>query len=282
MTCGLQVQPGLLAVNRMYILKKLILLFLLGAALAGCGEDANRSSKIVVATDATLVPMSFINDRNQLDGFEIDLMRAVAQEAGLEIEMINVEWAGLLGGVLTHKFNAAISSITILAERQKKMAFSIPYLKSGLSIVVKKNTQGVSTLQDLQSKNLKVGAQRGTTAYFFLQKIPGLRPIGYDLYGHAVLDLIKGEVDAVVGESTGTLYYKNNDNAIFEKIKMVGEILTDEHYGIVMRQQDTQLIEAVNRALKTLLENGTVVKLHEQWDLGRAAVVPTLRQPDQP
>ena len=127
MTSGLQVQPGLLAMNRMYILKKFILLFLLGVALAGCGEDANRSSKIVVATDATLVPMSFINDRNQLDGFEIDLMRAVAQEAGLEMEMINVEWAGLLGGVLTHKFNAAISSITILAERQKKMAFSIHY-----------------------------------------------------------------------------------------------------------------------------------------------------------
>ena len=117
---------------------------------------------------------------------------------------------------------------------------------------------------------------------FFLQKLSGLHPIGYDLYGHAVLDLIKGEVDAVVGESTGTLYYKNNDNAIFEKIKMAGEILTEEHYGIVMRQQDTQLIDAVNRALQTLLKNGTVDKLHDRWDLGQAAVVPALPQPEQP
>ena len=92
LTYCLQVQPGSSVVDRMYILKKMILLFLLGVALAGCGADAERSSKIVVATDATLVPMSFINDRNQLDGFEVDLMRAVAREAGLEIEMINVEW----------------------------------------------------------------------------------------------------------------------------------------------------------------------------------------------
>ena len=268
--------------NRIRIYKILALSFLLGVAVAGCGADAERSSKIVVATDATLVPMSFINDQNQLDGFEIDLMRAVAREAGLEMEMINVEWAGLLGGVLTRKFNAAISSITILEERQKKMAFSIPYLKSGLAIVVRRDTEGVSTLEDLQGKNMRVGAQRGTTAYFFLQKLSGLHPIGYDLYGHAVLDLIKGEVDAVVGESTGTLYYKNNDNAIFEKIKMAGEILTEEHYGIVMRQQDKELIDAVNRALQTLLKNGTVDKLHDRWDLGQAAVVPALPQPEQP
>ena len=266
----------------MYILKKMILLFLLGVALAGCGADAERSSKIVVATDATLVPMSFINDRNQLDGFEVELMQAVAREAGLEVEMINVEWAGLLGGLLTRKYDAAISSVTILEERRKKMAFSIPYLKSGLAIVVRRDRDGVNTLEDLQSKKLRVGAQRGTTAYFFLQDLPDLRPIGYDLYGHAVLDLIKGEVDAVVGESTGTLYYKNNDNAIFEKIKMVGEILTEEHYGIVMRKEDTELIDAINRALKTLLENGTVTKLHAQWDLGGVAVVPTLPQPERP
>ncbi len=266
----------------MCIHKKLILLFLLGAVLAGCSDDAERGSRIVVATDATLVPMSFINDRNQLDGFEVDLMRAVAREAGLEVEMINVEWAGLLGGVLTHKYDAAISSVTILEERRKKMAFSVPYLKSGLSIVVRRDMDGVSTLEDLQRKKMRVGAQRGTTAYFFLEDRPGLRPIGYDLYGHAVLDLIKGEVDAVVGESTGTLYYKNNDNAIFEKIKMAGEILTEEHYGIVMRQEETELIDAVNRALQTLLENGTVRKLHARWDLGRAAVVPALPQLGQP
>ncbi len=253
----------------------LIFLVVLLSSLPACGPDAGRvPNKIRVATDATLVPMSFMNDQNQIDGFDRALMEAIAQEIGIELEMINVEWAGLLGGLTTGKYDAAISSITILKERQKKMAFSAPYLKSGLAIVVRKETEGIATLDDLQNKNMLVGAQRGTTAYFFLKDHPAIRSMGYESYGHAVQDLIKGELDAVIGESTGTLYYKNMEKPVFEKIKMVEEILTNEYYGIAVRKDNPALVQAFDRALKTLLANGTVAQLHEQWDLGQAAVIP--------
>jgi ABC-type amino acid transport substrate-binding protein len=252
----------------------LFLILLLGLFPACVPDSGSVPNKIIVATDATLVPMSFMNDQNQIDGFDRALMEAIAQKAGIELEMVNVEWAGLLGGLTTGKYDAAISSITILEERQKKMGFSTPYLKSGLSIVVRKETGGVATMEDLQNKNMLVGAQRGTTAYFFLKDHPAIRNIGYESYGHAVLDLIKGELDAVVGESTGTLYYKNKDKPVFDKIKMVGEILTNEYYGIAVRKDNPDLLQALNKALKTLLANGTVKRLHQQWDLGQAAVIP--------
>lgn len=252
-----------------------LLLMIPLALLPACGPDSgNIPKKITVATDATLVPMSFMNDQNQLDGFDRALMEAIAKEAGIQLEMVNVEWAGLLGGLTTGKYDAAISSITILEERLQKMAFSMPYLKSGLAIVVRKETQGVSSMDDLQNKNMLVGAQRGTTAYFFLKDHPAIRNLGYELYGHAVQDLIKGELDAVLGESTGTLYYKNKDKPVFEKIKMVGEILTNEYYGIAVRKDNPALLQAINKALKTLLTNGTVKRLHQQWDLGQAAIIP--------
>ena len=254
-----------------YLFALTILLILLPA----CGPDSgNTPKKIRVATDATLVPMSFMNDQSKIDGFDRALMEAIAREAGLELEMVNVEWAGLLGGLTTGKYDAAISSITILEERQKKMGFTMPYLKSGLSIVVRKETQGVSTLDDLQKKNMMVGAQRGTTAYFFLKDRPAIRNMGYESYGHAVQDLIKGELDAVLGESTGTLYYKRKEKPVFEKIKMVGQILTNEYYGIAVRQDNPDLRKALDKALKTLLTNGTVERLHQQWDLGQAAIIP--------
>ncbi len=254
----------------------LLLLIILLAPLPACGPDSGSvPKKIKVATDATLVPMSFMNDQNRIDGFDRALMEAIAKEAGLELEMVNVEWAGLLGGLTTGKYDAAISSITILEERQKKMGFSTPYLKSGLSIVVRKETGGVATMEDLQNKNMMVGAQRGTTAYFFLKDHPAIRNMGYESYGHAVLDLIKGELDAVLGESTGTLYYKNKDKPVFEKIKMVGEILTNEYYGIAVRKDNPALLQAIDKSLKSLLANGTVERLHQQWDLGQAAIIPT-------
>ena len=254
---------------------RLFLLIILLGLLPACGPDSGSvPKKIRVATDATLVPMSFMNDQNQIDGFDRALMEAIAKEAGLELEMVNVEWAGLLGGLTTGKYDAAISSITILEERQQKMAFSLPYLKSGLAIVVRKETQGVATLDDLQEKSMLVGAQRGTTAYFILKDRPAIRNLGYESYGHAVQDLIKGELDAVLGESTGTLYYKRKEKPVFDKIKMVGEILTNEYYGIAVRQDNPALLKALNKALKALLANGTVERLHQQWDLGQAAIIP--------
>ncbi len=244
----------------------------------GCGEKTkpvtDGRKKLIVATDTTLIPMSFVNDENQIAGFEPDLMRAIAKRAGFDIELTAVEWPGLFGGLITQKFDAVISSVTILEERKERMAFSVPYLKSGISIVVRRDTEGVTSIDDIEKKNLLAGAQLGTTAYFFLEKYPKVRKKGYQLYGHAVTDLINGEVDAVLGESTATLYYKNQKKDYFKKIKMVGNILTDEYYAIVLRKEDTDLQAKINAALAVLLADGTVLKLHTQWDLGDSSIVP--------
>ncbi|MEE8127278.1 MAG: transporter substrate-binding domain-containing protein, partial [Nitrospinaceae bacterium] len=72
----------------------------------------------------------------------------------------------------------------------------------------------------------------------------------------------------------GTLYYKRKEKPVFDKIKMVGEILTNEYYGIAVRKDNPALLKVLNKALKTLLADGTVGRLHQQWDLGQAAVIP--------
>ena len=71
-----------------------------------------------------------------------------------------------------------------------------------------------------KKNNLLIGAQIGTTAYFLLEKDTAIRKKGYQIYGHAVTDLINGKIDAVLGESTGTLFYQNQNKPVFEKIKM--------------------------------------------------------------
>ena len=253
------------------------LLVLLGMVI-GCGEQAPEKSQarqtIVVATDTNLVPMAFVDDQNRLTGFEPDLIKAIAELAGFDIEIVSVAFPGLFGGLITGKFDLVISSITILEERKERMAFSIPYLKSGLALVVRKDLEGIRSVEDLRDRKLIAGAQNGTTAYFYLEKYPSLEKKGYDAHGHAVTDLINGKIDAVLGESTGTLYYKNQKKDYFQKIKMVGDILTEEFYGMVLRKEDRELLGKVNRALKKLLADGTVLKLHTKWDLGNSSVVP--------
>ena len=264
--------------------KSVVLFFLLIVlgVLYGCGEKTEKKGlenseapkKIIVASDTNLVPMAFMGDENRMIGFEPDLINAVADLAGFDIEITSVAFPGLFGGLITGKFDLVISSITILEERKERMAFSIPYLKSGLALVVRKDQEGVGSVEDLRDKNLIAGAQNGTTAYFYLEKYPSLKKKGYDAHGHAVTDLINGKIDAVLGESTGTLYYKNQKKDYFQKIKMVGDILTEEFYGMVLRKGDGELLEKVNRALEKLLADGTVLKLHKKWDLGNSSVVP--------
>ena len=267
---------------KMFPASKVVVFFFLLALLRtanGCGEKAPENfqarQKIVVATDTNLIPMAFISDQNQLTGFEPDLIKAIADHAGFEIEIISVAFPGLFGGLITGKFDLVISSITILEERKERMAFSIPYLKSGLALVVRKDLEGIRSVEDLRDRNLIAGAQNGTTAYFYLEKYPSLQKKGYDAHGHAVIDLINGEIDAVLGESTATLYYKNQKKDYFQKIKMVGHILTEEYYGMVLRKEDHELLGKINTALKKLLSDGTVQKLHTKWDLGNSSVVPT-------
>ena len=251
--------------------KILIIIFVL--LLFGC-DSTPTGKTYLVATDATLVPMSFMSVGNTITGFEPDLMRAIAKEAGLDVQLVNVEWNGLLGGLITRKFDMVISSVTVLEERKERMAFSDPYLKSGLALVIRKDQEGINSFTDAKINDFLIGAQVGTTAYFSLEKNPSIRKKGYQMYGHALADLINGKIDAVLGESTGTLFYQNQNKPLFEKIKMVGEIMTNEHYAIVFHKEDVELKTQINAALEKVLKDGTVARLNRKWDLGQAAQVP--------
>ena len=80
----------------------------------GCGHNSQKAEipKLVIAVDATFIPMSFLNDQGKLDGFEVDLIKEAAENAGFDYELVNVEWGGLFGGLITNKFDLVISSMT--------------------------------------------------------------------------------------------------------------------------------------------------------------------------
>ena len=134
-------------------LAKFLMLF--SVFLAACHQqpspDPKSISRVVVAIDATFIPMSFINGENQLDGFEVDLIKEVAREANMSCELVNVEWGGLFGGLITKKFDLVISSVGIIEERKRRMAFSIPYLKSGAAVLARSDLKNVNSLEDLET-----------------------------------------------------------------------------------------------------------------------------------
>lgn len=255
-----------------------ILLFASLILAIGCQENTPPESKprVVVAIDATFIPMSFMNSENQLDGFEVDLIKKVAQEANLEYELVNVEWGGLFGGLITGKFDLVISSVGIIEERKKKMAFSIPYMQSGAAVLVRNYMTDIESLEDLENQHATVGAQINTTSHYFLEKYSGIKIKTFEKFGHAVIDLANKGVDAVVGDSVQANYYFRNNKDLKGQARFVGSRMTSEFYGIVLRKEDKKLKNNIDASLARLLKNGTINRLHQKWELGEFATVPKL------
>ena len=210
-----------------FISLALVVILALSLSLAGCTKS---TTKIRVATDATWPPFESVNEQTkQIEGFDIDLFKAIAEKAGIEVEFVNVSWDPLLAGMAQGTYDAAVSSITITPDRAKQMLFSEPYFAAGQIITVLKSNTSIMSKADLAGK--KVAVQLGTTGNIEVDKIAGATSKPYDDIGLAFQDLMNGQVDAVVCDNPVALLYVNKNS---DKLKTAGTAFTDEQYGIAV------------------------------------------------
>jgi len=243
-------------------MKKLPLLVTIGLVftsmiLASC---SSTPTKIRVATDATWPPFEYVNEQTkQIEGFDIDLFKAIAEKENLDVEFINVAFDPLLAGMAQGTYDAAISSITITEERAKVMLFSDPYYAAGQLVVVRKDNTTI-TGKDTLTGN--VGAQIGTTGAMEVEKIPAATLKTYDDIGLAFQDLMNGQINAVVSDNWLAVGYvaKNQD-----KLKTAGAIFTSENYGIAVAKGKTDLLAKINAGLKAVKSEGLIEELSQKW-----------------
>ncbi|MBN2005938.1 MAG: basic amino acid ABC transporter substrate-binding protein [Anaerolineae bacterium] len=246
-------------------IRKVSLLFLAAAMLlsllAGCA-GGGASKKIVVATDATWPPMEFMDADKNIVGFDVDLMKAIAKEAGLEVEFKNVAWDGIFAGLAAGEYDAVISSVTITEERQKEFDFSEPYFNAGQIVVV--GVDSAVTGPDTLS-GYTVGAQIGTTGAIAVQEMAGVTLKEYDEVGLAFEDLVAGRLDAVVCDTPTAVDFALQRAEYKAKLKIVGEPFTDEYYGILVQKGNTELLDLINKGLKAVQDSGVDKQLEVQW-----------------
>jgi len=243
----------------------LVLLVLLAITgnLFGEGKKEEVAKKVVVATDATWPPMEFVNEQKEIVGFDIDLMKGIAKEAGFEVEFRNTAWDGIFAGLKNRQYDAIISSVTITEERKKEMDFSEPYINAGQVLIVRKDTAGVTTLNDLKGKS--VGAQIGTTGSFEVEKVEGVTLKTYDELGFAIEDLVNGRIDGVVADTPIAADYALQNEKYKGKLKIVGEPFTDEYYGIAVAKGNKELLDKMNEGLRKVKQKGLIEELKNKW-----------------
>jgi len=220
--------------------------------------------KIVVATDATWPPMEYVDEKTkEIVGFDVDLMKAIADAAGFEVEFKNTAWDGIFAGLAAGKYDAVMSSVTITEERKKEMDFSKPYINAGQVLIVRKEVTGVTTLEDLKGKT--VGAQIGTTGSFEVEKVKGVTLKTYDEIGLAFEDLVNGRIEGVVADTPVAADFALQNPEYKGKLKIVGEPFTEEYYGIAVQKGNKEVLDLINRGLDKVLDTQLYKDIKKKW-----------------
>ncbi|HCM26935.1 MAG TPA: basic amino acid ABC transporter substrate-binding protein [Treponema sp.] len=241
-----------------------VALFSVPSAFAeGKQEAASGKPKLVIAADATWPPMEFVDENKNIVGFGPDMIKAIAEAAGFEVEVKNTAWDGIFAGLAAGSYDAICSSVTITEERKATMDFTEPYINAGQILVVRKELQGVTVLADLVGK--KVGAQIGTTGAIEISKVSGVELKSYDEVGLAYEDLANGRIDGVVADNPIAANFALQNDKFKEKLKIVGKPFTDEWLGIAVKKGDTRTLALINDGLAKIKASGKLEELAGKW-----------------
>ncbi|WP_078549078.1 basic amino acid ABC transporter substrate-binding protein [Litchfieldia alkalitelluris] len=252
-------------------MKKGILLLLssiLLIALTACGTSGGNGNEeeakvLKVATDAAYAPFEYL-EGDQIVGFDIDIINAVAKEAGYEIDIVNTGWDPMLIEVEQGTSDIGVSAITITDERKQSYDFTSPYFLSNNKILVKEGSD-ITSSADLEGK--VVAVQNATTGAIAVEGLLGENNSDikkFDNNNLAILELLSGGAEAVVADDTVIeAYVENNPDQGLVVIEDA-DYFAAEYYGI-MFPKDSEYREDFDNALKAIIENGTYSTIYKEW-----------------
>lgn len=224
------------------------------------GDSGEEMKTYTVATDSNFKPFEYKNpDSGEMEGFDIDLMKEIAKEAGFKVEFETMQFDGLIAGMQSGRYPIGIAGISITEEREKTIDFSIPYYDSGLILMVPKDSK-IKSIDDVDGK--KVGTRQGSTSQAYLKDNTDAEVEAFPGIVNAYMDVKKGRLDAALYDLPNVLsFIKDNGE---DKVKTTGDLLEGQSYGIAF-PKDSELVEDVNKALQTLIDNGTYAEIYEKY-----------------
>lgn len=245
----------------------------LALALASCASDTETTAleggeklidkdKLTVCTHLPYKPFQF-NEGGEVVGFDVDMMDLVAEELGVEQEIIDTPFEGIQSGesLNTGKCDIAAAGMTITEERAKVIDFSEPYFDATQALLVKTGS-GITSLEDLAGKSVAV--QEGTTGEEYVNENA---PEDTEIRSFEDLALLTaavktGQVDAGVNDN-GVLFDYVNENPDTE---VATEFDTGEQYGFAVKlDANDPLLETTNDVIAKAKDDGTYDEIYEKW-----------------
>lgn len=232
-------------------------------AVLGLGAlSAHAQDVLRVGTDATFPPMEFV-EGGKRTGFDIELVEAVGKVLNKRIEWVDIDFKGLIPGLISKRFDMAVSAIYITDDRKKVVDFTDAYYAGGLVAMVKEGNTGIKTLADLNGK--KVAVQVGTKSVSYLAaNHPQVQLVEVEK-NQEMFNLVEiGRADAAVtGKPAAFQYVRTRGGQ-----RVLEQQITTEEYGMALRKDSPELTRSVNGALAKLKADGTYAQIVKKWFSG--------------
>ena len=221
--------------------KKIVLCACAAATLAIGAAAAQARDLLRVGTEPTFAPFEFLDTQTKdYTGFDMDLIRAVGQKAGFDVQILNMGFDALIPALMT------------------------AYYTSGLSMLIHRtDAEKFKTFDDL--KNQRLAVQIGTTGADKAKDIQGAKVSSFNTTSEAFMDLLSHNASAVVLDRPVLAYYLKNQPKAAQQLTIPPYIADAEEFGFCVKKGNTALLDKLNKAYAELKASGEVDKIYKKW-----------------
>ena len=252
------------------ILSALLVVMILAAAItmAVSAEPEDLLAKIqargtmIVGLEGDWAPWSFVDENDQLMGFDVEVARAVAAKLGVEAEIIPGEWDGLFAGMDAGRYDIVVNGVEVTAEREEKYDFADPYAYIRTALIVRGDNEDIKTFEDLKGRKT---ANSIASTYMYLAEDYGATCYGVDTLDETLTMVLQGRVDATLNAIVSyTDYMQQHPDA---NLKVVATTEDASNVAIPMRKgaEIASLKDAINKAIAELHEEGVISELSVKY-----------------
>jgi len=240
------------------------ILFWMAAVLwiaAAFPASARPQEVIRIAGDINFPPFEYYAQSGVYTGFNVDIMNAVSLETGLQFEFVPLPWNEAINALHRGEVDA-LQGMKYSPARDKIYDFSEPYFTSSQGIFVRKQNVSIFQIADLNGH--KVAVQKGDIAQDFLHELKDAVLVETQSQEEALNLLLQGQVDAFVGNRITGQYFLQKSNHQ-DEVKIVGDPIDPTAYGVAVLPSNRELLEVLNKGIKTIKQNGTYSKIERKW-----------------
>jgi cystine transport system substrate-binding protein len=225
-------------------------------------DTVREAGVLKVALEGTYPPFDYRNSEGQLEGFDVDVAKAVAARLGVKPQFITTEWSGILAGLQASKFDVIVNQVAITPARKQVLDFSQPYVYSAAQLLQRENdSRAFKSLDDL--KGLKMGVVLGSNYAELVKTVPAINTQTYPGEAEILRDLATGRLDAAVNDHLMLPYLIKNSHLPLRTSGVIPG--ADAQMGIPFRKGNPKFAKAIDDALASMRQDGTLKKISMQW-----------------